>query len=107
MDHHTEQNEISLYFHDQTVAEAFGELLNSLGFQTRSLSSLAELASAGRVITEPLYYDSLSEDQKEHCLLVGNQFTSRTLKCPVIRQPLTPTKIQAGLQAFLGASMTQ
>ena len=103
----SEQGPISLYFLDGDISAAFSELLHSLGFQTETLQSLQELLSAERVVTEPLFYDSLSTPQKERCLLVGNCATPEAFCCPVIRQPLTPAKVHTALQDFLGVNIDQ
>ncbi|MCB0329875.1 MAG: hypothetical protein KDD70_09430 [Bdellovibrionales bacterium] len=105
MEQSRSNEQITLYFHDDSIAYAFGELLNALGFNTETVSTLEELGGATKVITEPLFYDALSPEQKEQCLLVGNAYTSNDLTCPIIRQPLTPEKIQRGLQDFLGAAV--
>ena len=105
--HSVDKSPISLYFLDEEISVAFGELLQSLGFQTETLQSLQELASAKKVVTEPLFYDSLSSLQKETCLLVGNSATPDGFPCPIIRQPLTPDKVQRALQEFLGVRVAQ
>jgi hypothetical protein len=97
------EEQITLYFHDDTIAFAFGALLSSLGYETATATTPEELTNATRVITEPLYFKTLSSTQQSQCLLVGNAATSNEHACPVIRQPLTPEKIERGLQAFLGS----
>jgi hypothetical protein len=105
--HSLDKSPISLYFLDEEISEAFGELLQSIGFQTETLQSLQELASAQKIVTEPLFFDSLSSLQQESCLLVGNSATTEKFPCPVIRQPLTPEKVQRALQEFLGVQVAQ
>ncbi|MCI5064140.1 hypothetical protein MRY87_00290 [bacterium] len=97
--------EIALYFQNTTTAAAFSELISTLGFTPYTVASREELRSAKKIITEPKFYEDLSTEQQSSCLVIGNQYTSAAMSCPVIRQPLTPQKVQQGLQDFLGTSL--
>ncbi len=98
----TANQPISLLFLNGDIADVFGELVESYGFKAELIKSELDLSENQKIITEPLYYRSLSDAHKENCLVIGNKQAEESVSCPFISQPLTPEKVERGLNEFLG-----
>jgi len=95
------QQNISIWFSDSEVSELFSFLLENLGYPAAVVSTSGATPQSERVITEPLFFPSLSEEQKRSCLLIGSPKSLEGLNALAIAQPLTEQKVSRALELFL------
>lgn len=100
----TSNCEIAVYFKDQGIAHLFSALLGAVGQNGVAVSDLSMVSGDALVITEPLFYPLLNENQKQRCLLVGPADSMRNIQANCIEQPLTEEKIDAALELFLSGA---
>jgi hypothetical protein len=92
---------IFIQFTHANVADLFSELLHSRGIPTEVLKNEDPAPKTGRLITESRYFEGLSADVQEKCLLVGDRSQVRRLSTLYLDTPLTEAKVERALGVFL------
>ena len=97
------QTTIYILFEDEDIREVFSELLQALGTKTQIVASTEGLPEAASIVTEPCFYEALTQSQRPKSLVIGNKAALEKISTPTLSRPLTEEKIEVALGTLLGA----
>lgn len=92
---------IFILIEDEDLSLLFAELVEAHGREAEIVRSEQYIPLSARVLTEPRYYQSLSDQQKESSLVIGNKTALESICTPTLARPLTEEKIISALDKFL------
>ncbi|MCO6429944.1 MAG: hypothetical protein J5J00_03720 [Deltaproteobacteria bacterium] len=95
------ESPIAILFGEPQINLLFSELLKARGLRTQIITDASILEPSVKVITEPQFFESLGQENKKRCLVVGNKDALRAVDALSLSRPLTEAKIEAALSRFL------
>jgi hypothetical protein len=92
---------VFILIEDEDVSLLFSELIRANGLDTQIVASEKLIPDAAKVLTEPRFYDNLTEAQRQASLVIGNKTALGGIHTATLSRPLTEDKIINALEAFL------
>ena len=94
---------VFILIEDEDLSLLFAELVKAHGRDVQTVTSEKYIPLSARILTEPKFYDTLSEDQKQGSLVVGSKTALGSIATATLSRPLTEDKIVTALEGFLSA----
>jgi hypothetical protein len=96
-----DQITVSICFKDQQIADLFADLLNARGAKPVLIESPLNAAVETRIVTEPIFFQTLDHMQSTRCLIVGPKRSLKGISARCLEQPLTEQAVESALDYLL------
>lgn len=94
---------VVILIEDRDIAQLFSDLIDALGSRTQIANDVASIPGGSKVVTEPRLFSKLPPEFQVRALVIGDKQSLDGIEAICLERPLTESKIDQALAAFLTA----